>query len=223
VHEHGVRPEAAEIGEALDLRRSRGIHALCGMHHERPIRRRGEAARAHVAARLATGADGPGLEQERMRPAVMRDHPDGKPPPDLAVERVVVRHRRDAGKQVLEPANEHPGREGMRAVPAHGGVARQPRPHVVDPRGGVLVALARLQRAVVIQLEVIVCVDQARQHERAAEIHDDVAARGRGVERQHARTESDGRCLVIASGDACVDQRHRAPPRQHLLRLDFTA
>ena len=97
-----------------------------------------------------------------------------------------MRHGRHAGQQILQPADEQPIAKRMRAALRGSPGRPRARPHVVDPAGGVVVAIAPLEPAVVIQLEMIVRVDQPGQHERAVEIDDTIAALRRLADRQDA-------------------------------------
>ncbi len=97
----------------------------------------------------------------------------------------------------------------MRSIRTDRGIVPEPWRHVVDPLCRALIRVADLQRAVVVQLEVIVCVDEPGQHERTVEIHDNVAAAGPFANRQHSRREAERRRRRVRRDDARVDERHR--------------
>src|SRR3954451_6861219 len=69
VHEDGIRADAPEGLQAIDLGRRLAVDALGRMDQERVAVRRAAALLADVAAGLAVGADWLALHRQRMRPA----------------------------------------------------------------------------------------------------------------------------------------------------------
>jgi len=97
---------------------------------------------------------------------------------------------------------------------ADAGIFLKPRPHIVDPEGRVLVRVAELQPAEMIELEVVVGVYQSRENESAFEVDYDVGAFGMRVDSKNPASEPDGRSDAPLGGDSRVDQRYRAPPHE---------
>ncbi len=125
----------------------------------------------------------------------------------------MVRDHRDAGEEVLERADEKTLAERMRAAASNGLVAGEPRPQVVDPFRRVRVLIAAFELPVVIELEMIVRVDEARQDDGAGRVNHGVAVPRRAADAQHARREADRVGHEAAAGDdARVDDRHRLRP-----------
>ena len=103
--------------------------------------------------------------------------------------------------------------------------AASARPQVVDPGGRVVVAIAPLEPAVVIQLEVIVRVDRARAG-RTRRQDRRPCRRGRGAlaDRQDARRHANRqrrRAAAAGGQHARVDERDRLRPRE--IRRSCTA
>ena len=127
VDDHGVRLQAAERLEPRQLSARLVVDAFGEVDEERRVARRRPPARRDVAARLAAGAGRTRLEQERMRPAVAPDHANRHRAAQLRIERVVMRDRRHAGEQVLEPADEQPLDQRVGASCANRRIGRDSR------------------------------------------------------------------------------------------------
>ena len=212
MNQHAVRLQAAECLEPRQLAARLSIHTLGEVNEERRLRRGRPPPQRHVAARLASSAGFAVLQEKRMRPPIPAHHPDRQRAPHLGVERVVMRNRRHAGQHILEAADEQPFDERVGARGADRRIARQPLPDVGDPARGILVAVASFDAAVVVQLEMVVGVDEAWQHDAALQIDDGVAVPWRIADRQHAGRETDRWRNPIARRDARVHQRDGVCP-----------
>src|SRR4029077_18972310 len=77
------------------------------------------------------------------------------------------------------------------------GIVLERGAEVLDPVGGVRVAIAALQSPVVIELEMIVGIHQAGQDERPVEIDHRIAAGGSGVDLKDSRRETNRGCRLL--------------------------
>jgi hypothetical protein len=82
-------------------------------------------------------------------------------------------------------------------------------PHVINPVRDVVVAILKLQPAVVIEFEVVVRVDETGQHVRAVEIHDHIVTSRRLVHAEHIAGEAHRRRDARGGDDFGVDERDR--------------
>ena len=176
-------------------------------------------ASAHASAQLATRADRPTLERERMRPSERFHDTHRKSAVQLAIDRIVMSHGGDAGEEILEAPDEQTIAKGVGTILTNARIVVQRRPQVVDPGGGVFITIAALQPAVVIELEVIVRVDQSWQHERSVEIDDEIAVVWRFIEGEDAAGKTDRRRRAVVGRDASVDERHGTGSPKHHRRV----
>src|SRR5262249_30560441 len=129
---------------------------------------------------------------------------NGLPPPQLPVVGVVMGDRRDAAQQILEQPGEQPIAKRPASGLHDGLIGCEPGAHVVNPLGRVVVSVAKLHPSVMIQLEMIVCVHEPRQHDRAIEIDDGIASLGSCADRQHGTPEPD-RVMQVRRRYVCHD------------------
>jgi hypothetical protein len=106
----------------------------------------------------------------------------GKATAKNPMQRVVMAHRRHSSEQVFQSA--YPHSIVKRIAPGHRQrwIRVKARLKIVDPLARILVTIAPLQPRLRVELEVIVRIDQAGQHEAAVEVDDVVGRIGRDVE-----------------------------------------
>ena len=175
------------------------------MHDERAVGRRGDESRPHVAAALAAGPDRFVLHRERVCPPEPPDQADGHGAASPAIQRVVMRDRRGARKQVLEAADEQPRVEWMAPALEYPAVRSDRGPQILDPVGRVDVTLQPLERSIVVQLEVIVGIDQAGQDDRALQVDDRVAAPRQLVKAEDTSVEPHRPRVSLSGVDPASD------------------
>ena len=212
VDEHGIRRKAAERFEAFELAARGGVDAFGDVHEERRRCRRRSKSALDVAASLAARPGRPILQQERVRPSVLAQHAQRHVAAQLRIERIVVRDRRHSAQHVLQRAHEQSIAQRMAAGLSDRRVVGEPRTHVTDPFARIAVPVAKLDSPVMIQLEVVVRVDEPRQHERSADIDDGVARARRIANREHPRREPHRLRRPLPGDDARVGQRDRGRP-----------
>ena len=76
-------------------------------------------------------------------------------------------------------------------VGANASVLLNHRSEVIDPISGVLVTRPPLERAVVIEFEMVVRIDEPWQHECPVQVDDGVARLWRATERANHRGKAD--------------------------------
>ncbi len=203
--EDGVLAEAAELAKARELSSCLRVEALREMDEKR------RAGRRLPVRPLDVGFP---LEEERVGPAVAPHDAHRESLAELAVERVVVRNGRDSREEVLQPADEQAIAKRVGPAFANGWIFIELRAHVVDPGGGVVVRVAELHAAEVVQLEMVVSVQKPRENERAFDVDHDVRALGGPVDSENPGGKPDGRTDSPFGDDSGVDQRYRALPHE---------
>ena len=113
-------------------------------------------------------------------------------------------------------ADEQAIAQRIAPIRANAGIVLERGPEVVDPVGGVRVAIAALQPAVVIELEMIVGIHQAGQDERPVEIDHRIAAGRSRVDLEDSRRETNRGCGPLTGA---VEQIQALPQQElhHLL------
>jgi hypothetical protein len=128
------------------------------------------------------------------------------------IERVVVSDGRHAGEQVLQPADEQPLDQRVRARFADRAIVRETGTQIGNPLRRVLIPVPALEPPIMIELEVIVGVHQAGQHDAALQIDHRVVAPGPFTDRQNPRGEADRVGRTARGHDPRVHERHGVGP-----------
>ena len=174
----------------------------------------------HRSANFAVCADGPPLEAQGVRPSERLHHTHRKAALQLAVDRVVMSHRGDAGEHVLQPTDEQTIAKRVRTVLTNSRIVDERRPQIVDPGRRVFISIATFEPAVMIQLEVIVRVNQPRKDECTVQIDHVIVPVRRLVERHDALGKTDRRCRTVRGRDTTVDERYGTRAPKHHRSLD---
>jgi hypothetical protein len=162
--------------------------------------------------------DGVAIDVQRVAVAESFDEPHRKAAAQHAVHRVVMAHGRDAGEEILQPADPHAVVQRLRSGHRQRRITGESRLKVGNPFAGVGVFLPPLEARLRIELEVIVRVDQSGEDEAALEIDHRIAFVGRDVDAvDEAVADAQGSSEAAGDHDLGVHEGYLSTPEHSLL------